>query len=59
MTSLKITRFDGKYFLCEDKEGKLFAIEKSEMPPVARLGDTVNISDDGEIEVVKLNGVKI
>lgn len=58
MKSLKVTRFDGKYFLCEDKENKVFAIEKNEMPSNVNLGDTINISDEGEIEVLKLSSKK-
>ncbi|MGN1458283.1 MAG: DUF3006 domain-containing protein, partial [Acutalibacteraceae bacterium] len=49
MKKLKIIKFDGTYFICEDKDKKMFAIEKADMPQNAKDGDTVIISDDGNI----------
>lgn len=51
MKKLKILKFDGTYFICEDKDKKMFAIEKADMPQNAKDGDTVIISNDGNIEL--------
>lgn len=51
MRTLKIDRTEGSFFICEDKEKKMFAIEKNEMPKDAKCGDTIVISDDGVITV--------
>lgn len=51
MRILKIDRTEGSFFICEDKEKKMFAIEKNEMPKDAKCGDTIVISDDGVITV--------
>lgn len=51
MKKLKIKKFDGTYFLCEDKEKKMFAIEKAEMPNGANEGDTIIITAEGTIEL--------
>lgn len=51
MKELKITRFDGTYFICTDKENALFAIEKKEMPADVKIGDTVVIDKEGNISI--------
>ncbi len=51
MRKLKIDRTEGNFFICEDKEKKMFAIEKNEMPKEAKCGDIIVISDDGIISV--------
>ena len=51
MRELKVKSFDGKYFLCTDKEEKYFAIAKEEMPPQVKPGDRIVISDDGKISI--------
>lgn len=51
MKKLKIKKFDGTYFLCEDKDKKMFAIEKSEMPVGANEGNTIIITSEGIIEL--------
>lgn len=51
MKKLRIKKFDGIYFLCEDKEKKMFAIEKADMPENVKEGDIIIISSDGTIEV--------
>lgn len=51
MRKLKIDRTEGIFFICEDKEKKMFAIEKNEMPKEAKCGDMIVISDDGIISV--------
>lgn len=56
MRKLKIDRIEGTFFICEDKEKKMFAIEKSEMPKEANCGDTIIISDDG---IITVNDTKV
>ena len=51
MRKLKGDRTEGNFFICEDKEKKMFAIEKNEMPKEAKCGDMIVISDDGIISV--------
>lgn len=53
MKKLKIDRTEGTFFICEDKEKKMFAIERNEMPKEAKCGDTIVISDDGIITIDK------
>lgn len=49
MRKLTIKKAEGKFYICEDKEGKLFAIEMAEMPQEARIGDAIEIDNDGVI----------
>lgn len=51
MRKLKVDRTEGNFFICEDKEKKMFAIEKNEMPKEAKCGDMIVISYDGIISV--------
>ena len=51
MKKLKVLKFDGTYFICEDKDKKMFAIEKADMPKNAKDGDILIISNDGNIEI--------
>lgn len=51
MKELKVTRFDGTYFICTDKENTLFAIEKKEMPVDVKMGDMIIIDNDGNISI--------
>ncbi len=51
MRELKVRSFDGKFFLCTDKEEKYFAIEKEEMPAQVKPGDRIVISDEGKISI--------
>lgn len=53
MRKLSIDRFEGQYALCEDNEGKMFAIEINELPEGARPSDILIISDDGVLSVDK------
>lgn len=55
MRKLKIDRIEGTFFICEDKEKKMFAIEKNEMPKDVKCGDTIVISDEGIITVSDIN----
>lgn len=48
---LIIDRFEGKYAICEDAEQKYFAIETAELPPDAKEGSVLAISDEGELTV--------
>ena len=49
MKTLIIDRFEENYAVCEDDDGKFFAIEKEELPVEATEGDVLNIDDDGVI----------
>ncbi|MCH5353473.1 MAG: DUF3006 domain-containing protein [Acutalibacter sp.] len=46
---LVIDRFEGKYAICEDAEQKYFAIETAELPPDAKEGSVLLISDEGTL----------
>ncbi|MFI3206286.1 MAG: DUF3006 domain-containing protein [Clostridia bacterium] len=52
MKQLTIKRLDGKYYICEDKEKKFFAIDVKEMPENAKLKDKIEIDDDGLITII-------
>ena len=49
MRQLSIDRFEGKSAICEDAEGKYFAIETAELPEGAGEGDILRITDEGEL----------
>ena len=49
MRQLSIDRFEGKFAICEDAEGKYFAIETAELPEGAGEGDILRITDEGEL----------
>lgn len=51
MRELIIDRMEGNFYICEDNEKKMFAIDKSEMPNGAKTGDVVVITDEGEISI--------
>lgn len=53
MRELIIDRMEGNFFICEDKEKKMFAIDKTEMVKGAKEGDVIIISDSGEITLDK------
>lgn len=53
MKELIIDRLEGNFFICEDNEKKMFAIDKSEMADGAKDGDVIVISDDGVITIDK------
>ena len=44
-------RIDGIYAICEDKERKMFAIPKAELPSDLREGDKLDIDSEGVITV--------
>ncbi len=51
MRELIIDRMEGNFYICEDAEKKMFAIDKAEMVKGAKEGDVITISDDGIISV--------
>ena len=51
MKYLSIDRFEANMAICEDDEGRLFGIERSEMPSDAKEGNIIRIDDDGNINV--------
>ena len=53
MRHLTVDRIDGVYVICEDKERKMFAIPKGELPTNLKEGDKIDINSDG---VVSVNG---
>lgn len=53
MKYLVIDRFEGQYTICEDKDKKMFALEKTETPDGAKEGDVLVITDDGTLYIDK------
>ena len=53
MTKLKVDRFDGTMVIFTDKDKKLFAIEKAEIPFELRRGDLVEIDEEGTLTLIK------
>jgi Protein of unknown function (DUF3006). len=51
MKHLTIDRMDGIYAICEDKDRKMFAIPKSDLPAAVREGDKLDIDDEGNVSV--------
>ena len=53
-----IDRFEGQYTICEDKDRKMFAFEKSETPEGAKEGDVLAVTDEGELCIDKVETEK-
>lgn len=53
MRRLTIERLEGIYAICVDAEKKFFAIEQTELPKDAAVGNILELSDDGTISVLK------
>ncbi|MBQ9083573.1 MAG: DUF3006 domain-containing protein [Clostridia bacterium] len=51
MQYLTVDRLEGTYVICEDKDKKLFAIERTEAPAGVKEGDVLRIDDDGTLSV--------
>ena len=51
MRHLTVDRIDGIYVICDNKERKMYAIPKSELPSGVREGDKLEIDDEGIISV--------
>ena len=51
MKHLTVDRIDGIYAICEDKDRKMFAIPKGELPANLREGDKLDIDSEGVITV--------
>ncbi|MBQ7521696.1 MAG: DUF3006 domain-containing protein [Clostridia bacterium] len=51
MKTLIIDRFEENYAICEDDDGKFFALEKAEIPENVSEGDVLEIGDDGTIRI--------
>ena len=51
MQYLTVDRLEGTYVICEDKDKKLFAIERTEAPNGVKEGDVLRIDDDGTLTV--------
>lgn len=49
MKTLKISRFEGIYAICEDGDKKFFAIEISELPAGAKTGDLLRVDDEAGV----------
>lgn len=45
MKTVSIDRFEGTYAICEDKDGRFFAIAAAELPDGAREGSVLDIDD--------------
>lgn len=46
MRIVSIDRYEGTLAICEDKDGKFFGIESSELPEGAREGTVLKIDDE-------------
>ncbi len=51
MKKMIIDRFDGVYAICEDKDKAFFAIDQTELPDGAKVGDVLMITDDGTLKI--------
>ena len=51
MKYLTVDRMDGIYAICEDKDRKMFAIPRSDLPASIREGDKLDIDDEGNVSV--------
>ena len=51
MRHLTVDRMDGMYVICEDKDRKLFAIPRAELPVGVREGDKLEIDGEGNITI--------
>ncbi|MBO5253280.1 MAG: DUF3006 domain-containing protein [Clostridia bacterium] len=51
MKKMIIDRFDGVYAICEDKDKAFFAIDQTELPEGAKVGDVLMITDDGALKI--------
>lgn len=51
MQYLTVDRFEGTYVICEDKDKRLFAIERTEAPADVKEGDVIRIGDDGTLAI--------
>lgn len=51
MMKLKAERFEGTMVICTDKDKKMFAIEKAELPGEVKPGYFIEIDDDGNVTV--------
>ncbi len=51
MKKMIIDRFDGVYAICEDKDKAFFAIDQTELPSGAKVGDVLMITDDGALKI--------
>ncbi len=53
--TMRIDRFEGAFAICEGdgpgKEVKMYAIEVAELPPGAKEGDVLRISDEGALSI--------
>lgn len=49
--TLKVDRFEGTLVICTDKDKKLYAIEKSEIPTEVKKGWFIEIDDNGTLSV--------
>lgn len=51
MKTLIIERFENNFAICEDKDKCFFAIEIAELPKNAKVGDVLDIDNNGNIKV--------
>lgn len=59
MKTLKIARLEGIYAICQDKDGKFFAIQTGELPQGAAAGDLLDVDDEaGTLAVQKASKEK-
>ncbi len=51
MKKLKAERLEGSMVIFSDEEKKLFAIERDELPANVKIGSTIIIDNEGNVEV--------
>lgn len=58
MKYLIVDRFEGEYTICEDKDKKMFALERNETPEGTKEGDVLAITNEGELYIDKVETEK-
>lgn len=51
MRIMKVIKIEDKFVLCEGEEKRIFALPVEEVAEGVKTGDTIEITDDGEVLV--------
>ena len=52
MRSMTVVKIEAQFVICEGEEKKMFALPVEEVAGGVKAGDTIEISDEGEIMVI-------
>ena len=52
MRSMKVVRIEDKFIICEGEESRMFALPVEEVAAGVKPGDTIEITDEGEVMVI-------